>query len=53
MLPGFKNFQKIQKAEKLATNVNGSIVSDLDGYILMPLYQHIGEDGFFIVVDDI
>ena len=53
MLPGFKNFQKIKKGELLAYNRKGPIKSPHSGYILMPLYQPQGEDGFFIVDDAI
>jgi len=49
MRPNYKNFQKIQKGEHLATDKNGPILSKFDGRILMPLYQTQGEDGFFIV----
>lgn len=52
MLPGFENFQRIKKGQVLATSNQGRIESECDGYILMPLYQNIGEDGFFIVVED-
>ena len=49
MNPGYKNFQKIKKGEILAKNKNGDIKSPYDGRILMPLYQKLGEDGFFII----
>lgn len=49
MLPGFKNFDAIQKNQILAEDKNGAIMSKEDGYILMPLYQKQGEDGFFII----
>lgn len=49
MLPGFKNFDKIVKGEQLAKDKNGPIYAESDGYILMPLYQKQGEDGFFII----
>lgn len=52
MEPGFENFQKIKKGELLARDKNGNIYSDYNGYILMPLYQRKGEDGFFIIQDD-
>ena len=49
MNPGYTNFQKITKGEHLA-NLNGEkVLAPLDGYMLMPLYQKIGSDGFFIV----
>ncbi len=48
---GFKNFDKVEKGDWLATDRNGKIVALSDGYILMPLYQEQGNDGFFIVRD--
>ncbi len=49
MLPGFNNFDKIFKVQQLANDKNGPIYASIDGYILMPLYQKQGEDGFFII----
>jgi succinylglutamate desuccinylase len=49
MLPGFKNFMPVLKNQTLAGNQYGSIVSPFDGLILMPRYQPLGNDGFFIV----
>ena len=49
MKPGFKNFQPIKKGEWLASDQNGKIVAQCDGYVLMPLYQNQGNDGFFII----
>jgi len=49
MNPGYQNFSKIQKQEWLASDRNGKIHSDFDGRIFMPLYQNVGEDGFFVV----
>jgi succinylglutamate desuccinylase len=49
MQPGYVNFQKIQKGEHIATDINGPISAGADGLLLMPLYQKKGEDGFFIV----
>lgn len=48
MRPGFKNFQPIKEGEWLATDKTGKILARCDGYILMPLYQSQGNDGFFI-----
>ena len=53
MKPGFINFQRIKKGEYLADNQDGPIKSPYAGYILMPLYQDQGEDGFFIVEDTV
>lgn len=49
MKEGYSNFQEIKKGELLASDKNGNIYSEIDGLILMPLYQKKGSDGFFIV----
>lgn len=49
MLPGFKNFDPVKKGDWLATDNQGKIRAEYDGFILMPLYQDQGNDGFFIV----
>ncbi len=51
MKAGFKNFEKIKKGDVLAEDKQGAIYAKEDGYILMPLYQTKGEDGFFVVKD--
>lgn len=48
MKKGYNNFQPIQKGEVLAHNNKGEIKAKETGLILMPLYQKLGEDGFFI-----
>ncbi len=48
MKPGYKNFQPIRRGEILAEGENGPIRSPYEGLILMPRYQGLGEDGFFI-----
>lgn len=49
MKQGFKNFDFIKQGDLLANNQNGPITSPQDGLILMPKYQPLGDDGFFIV----
>lgn len=49
MRPGYKNFQPIKKGEWLANDKHGKIIAETDGFILMPLYQKQGDDGFFII----
>lgn len=49
MLPGFKNFMPVKKNQPLAMNQFGEILSPFDGLLLMPRYQPLGNDGFFIV----
>ena len=48
MNPGFNNFDIITKGMVLAKNRFGEIRAVESGMILMPLYQKLGEDGFFI-----
>ena len=50
MIPGFTNFQKIQKDTLLAHDKNGPIRAACDGLILMPHYQKKGNDGFFMII---
>jgi succinylglutamate desuccinylase len=51
MRPGYINFQKIAAGEHLADDRNGKVLSPCDGLMLMPLYQKLGEDGFFILAE--
>lgn len=48
MFPGFNNFDSIGKGQVLAEDNNGPIEAVESGVILMPLYQELGDDGFFI-----
>ncbi len=49
MLPGFRNFDTVEKGQVIAEDVGGAILAPMDGLILMPLYQKQGADGFFII----
>ncbi len=49
MNKGYYNFKKIAKQEFLAYQDQKQILSPANGYMLMPLYQKKGSDGFFIV----
>jgi succinylglutamate desuccinylase len=48
MKPGYRNFQTVREGEVLAHDKNGPIRCPQDGYILLPFYQGLGNDGFFI-----
>lgn len=48
MLPGFGNFDPVRKNQHLADDREGRILAGEKGLMLMPLYQKLGEDGFFI-----
>lgn len=52
MRPDYRNFQPIKEGEWLASDQDGKIVAQCDGYILMPLYQSQGNDGFFIIKEE-
>jgi succinylglutamate desuccinylase len=49
MDPGFRNFQPVRRGQEVATDVRGRVRVDRDARILMPLYQKLGEDGYFLV----
>ncbi|RLD22571.1 MAG: aspartoacylase [Bacteroidetes bacterium] len=49
MLPGFINFQAVDKGMVLATENGRPVVAPNSGNIFMPLYQNQGADGFFII----
>lgn len=49
MHAGYNNFDPVVKGDILAENENGVITSPCTGLILMPKYQPLGDDGFFIV----
>ncbi|MBI1182864.1 hypothetical protein GC194_01240 [bacterium] len=49
MEPGFTNFQPVARGTLLAHDKNGPIRSSYDGFVLMPLYQSQGSDGYFLI----
>jgi len=49
MKPGFRSFDAIRPGQLLARDRNGEIRSRWNGRILMPLYQELGDDGFFVI----
>ncbi|HEV7669227.1 MAG TPA: succinylglutamate desuccinylase/aspartoacylase family protein [Thermoanaerobaculia bacterium] len=49
MNPGFKNFFPIQKGSVVAHDRGGDVRTEEGGYLFMPLYQKLGEDGYFLV----
>lgn len=51
MNPGYKNFDWVTQGQELAQDRNGAVRSPVSGYLLMPLYQKEGADGFFITQD--
>lgn len=49
MRPGFQNFEVIHEGQPLADDVDGVVVAPENGRIFLPLYQDLGDDGFFVV----
>lgn len=49
MLPGFTNFQAVEQGQIVAQDRKGPVRMPEDGLMLMPLYQKLGNDGFFLV----
>ena len=48
MEPGFANIQRIREDQLLAHDRTGAIRAPDAGFLLMPLYQAMGDDGFFL-----
>lgn len=48
MEPGYENFQPVKKGEVVAHDRKGEVKVNETGLILMPLYQKLGNDGFFL-----
>ena len=49
MLPGFANFDRVVGGQPVAMSNQGSVPAPESGLLLMPLYQRLGEDGFFLI----
>ncbi|MBX3297902.1 MAG: succinylglutamate desuccinylase/aspartoacylase family protein [Acidobacteria bacterium] len=48
MDPGYNNFDEVTKGERVGVDKNGAVHAPETGLMLMPLYQRLGTDGFFI-----
>lgn len=48
MEPAFKNFQAVKRGQILARDHNGPVKAIESGMVLLPLYQKLGDDGFFL-----
>ena len=51
MRPGFHNLVHVSRGDALADDRHGVVRAERDGWLLMPLYQGTGEDGFFLAVE--
>ena len=48
MEPGFANIQRVPRGTLLAHDARGEIRTTRDEVVVMPLYQKLGDDGFFL-----
>jgi len=48
MKRGFRNFARVERGEVLANDKSGPILSPGSYRLLFPLYQKLGDDGFFL-----
>lgn len=48
MLPGFENFQPVTRGQIVAHDARGPVHAPIAGLMLLPRYQGLGDDGFFI-----
>lgn len=48
MQPGFDNFQKITRGQIVAQDAHGPVTAPIGGMMMLPRYQGLGDDGFFI-----
>src|SRR5690606_11006080 len=48
MRPGFENFDRVKKGQVLAAQNGLDVKAVESGMVMMPLYQKLGEDGFFL-----
>ena len=51
MEPDFQHHDRVKKGQRLATNNQGPITAPESGRIIMPRYEPLGEQGFFIARD--
>lgn len=47
MAPGFANIAHVRRGQLLAKDARGTIRAPANGYVILPLYQGQGDDGFF------
>jgi hypothetical protein len=45
---GYENFQPVELGQRLATDRRGAVEALETGMVLLPLYQALGDDGFFL-----
>jgi succinylglutamate desuccinylase len=51
MKPGYKHYSPVRAGDIMARYDGKHVHAEMDGRVLMPLYQKQGSDGFYIVTD--
>jgi len=49
MEPGHHNFEPVRAGQVIASTAAGSVRVPEDGWLFLPLYQELGDDGYFLV----
>jgi predicted deacylase len=49
MKPGFRSFEPLQKGVLLGEHNGEPLINGKKGILFMPLYQKLGEDGYFVI----
>jgi succinylglutamate desuccinylase len=53
MLPGYQSFSPVVAGQVLAADRHGDITAPDTGWMLLPLYQPTGDDGFFLAHESV
>lgn len=48
MLPGFENFQPLARGQLVAHDARGPVFAPVAGRMMLPRYQGLGDDGYFV-----
>jgi succinylglutamate desuccinylase len=48
MRPGYRHFQRVRRGEVLGRDARGDVAARAAGFVLLPLYQALGDEGFFL-----
>lgn len=49
--PGYKNFDFVRRGQQIGSDSRGLVVAPYDCRVMLPLYQALGDDAFFLARD--
>ncbi len=49
--PGYKNFDFVRRGQQIGTDARGPVNAPYDCRVMLPLYQALGDDAFFLARD--